>query len=214
MNLLFEIGCEEIPHTSVEQLSTQLYTNIANEFTKNNISYENIQKFSTPRRLSVLVQNLNSVIPSRKIVKRGPPLLAAIKNGKFTPSAQGFLANILKSVSLSESDIQPDNIPELIDIDNDYGAGFYKKKIDDKYFLVYFSQTEEITTKELLRDILPSVIEQFFCAHNMSWDTLDTKFIRPIRWIVACVTMKTVVMSFLLATPVLKVGVSLTVIAF
>ena len=186
MNLLFEIGCEEIPHLDIENLNNQLYHNLTNEFKKHAIAYQKIEKFSSPRRLAVLVHNVSDLVGAKEIIKKGPPILAAIKNNVFTPAAQGFIENINHSLKNQEqnTEVRPENIPEL-ETSKNLQAGFYQKKIADKFFLVYFFQTKAMQTKILLRDILKNVLAQFVCDHNMRWDNLDCKFIRPIRWLMA-----------------------------
>lgn len=57
-NLLIELGLEELPAYVVTPSEKQLGERLATFLTENRLSFEDIQTFSTPRRLAVRVSGL------------------------------------------------------------------------------------------------------------------------------------------------------------
>ena len=57
-NYLLEIGLEEMPAHLVSAASQQLATRVSDFLTENRVTFESVTKFSTPRRLAVLVNGL------------------------------------------------------------------------------------------------------------------------------------------------------------
>lgn len=57
-NLLIELGLEELPAYVVTPSEKQLGERLATFLTENRLSFENIQTFSTPRRLAARVIGL------------------------------------------------------------------------------------------------------------------------------------------------------------
>ena len=145
MDLLFEIGCEEIPHTSIPALIEQLHQNTIKELSKNEITHDFVQNFSSPRRLAVLVHNVIEVVPAKEMIKKGPPLSAAIIDHSFTPAAKGFIS----SHENQNQSIDADNIIS-IDKTAPSSSGIYSKKIDNKDFLIHYHFEKPIETKTRL----------------------------------------------------------------
>ncbi len=69
-DFLLEIGCEELPPRRLNQLSQALSQTIKSELEKADLSFENIHRYATPRRLAVLVNNLALQQPQRKIERQ------------------------------------------------------------------------------------------------------------------------------------------------
>src|SRR3990167_9923890 len=90
-DFLLEIGCEELPPTTLHSLSTALVTNIQKQLNQLGLTYKDIQPFATPRRLTVLVNALTESQPPHHIERQGPSLKAAYdKNGTPTLACLGF----------------------------------------------------------------------------------------------------------------------------
>ena len=56
--LLFEIGVEELPARYVNSAMDQLKTNIVKSFNENRITFDEVNVYSTPRRLTVIINNI------------------------------------------------------------------------------------------------------------------------------------------------------------
>ena len=57
-SLLLEIGLEELPAQYVRTSSEQLATRVEEFFKQENLSFESVEAFATPRRLAVRVNGL------------------------------------------------------------------------------------------------------------------------------------------------------------
>src|SRR3990167_8345445 len=90
-DFLLEIGCEEIPAHVQHSLSDALKTQFTQILSENKLSFDDIKLFSTPRRLAVIVQGLETVQSPQTIERQGPPLQDAYdKNGTPTLVCIGF----------------------------------------------------------------------------------------------------------------------------
>ena len=190
--LLLEILSEEIPHAAILQLSEQLKKNTISLFEKNQISFENIVSFETPCRLAILVKNVEDKIPQKKIIKRGPPIEAAIRENQWTKQAIGFI----NSCSLNDKKIGEKLNAEKISIDLE---NLKKKKEDGlciksfvsgknsekKDFLIFQSTIAEQKTIEVLPTILKEILSAFDIAKQMTWGQGEHFFIRPVQKIIA-----------------------------
>ena len=58
--LLFEIGVEELPSRFVNSaIENKLKTNLIKAFNENRINFDGINVYSTPRRLTFIVENIS-----------------------------------------------------------------------------------------------------------------------------------------------------------
>ena len=71
-DFLLELGTEELPPKLLLKLSKSLKDNISEELTKLNISFTSITPFTTPRRLAVVIANLQGVQKDQVIEKKAP----------------------------------------------------------------------------------------------------------------------------------------------
>lgn len=91
-NLLIELGLEEIPAYVVTPSEKQLGERLATFLTENRLSFENIQTFSTPRRLAARVIGLADQQTDLTEDFKGPAKKIALDaDGNFSKAAQGFV---------------------------------------------------------------------------------------------------------------------------
>jgi glycyl-tRNA synthetase beta chain len=92
--LLFELGCEEIPADDLQTLVPQLKQLSIEAFDAKRIPSSNVSTYATPRRL-VLVADLPVEQKELREQKMGPPKKVAIDaKGKPTPAGEGFAKNL------------------------------------------------------------------------------------------------------------------------
>ena len=92
--LLIELGTEELPPKDLQKLSISLQTNFAAELTANELSYQEITSFATPRRLAIQIHGIATQQQTRTIPRKGPAIQAAFDaDGKPTNAALGFAAS-------------------------------------------------------------------------------------------------------------------------
>jgi len=161
-SFLLEVGLEDMPAQVVPQAERQLVTGVKDFLKEANISFGEVNGYSTPRRFAVLVKDLAEKQPDENITVRGPAQrIGQDEEGEWTKAAIGF------------SKGQGGSVDDLIIKDEDGEPYLYMEKyIPGK------------ATKDVLSG-LPTVIENIEFPKNMKWGTTDYQYIRPIHWIVA-----------------------------
>ncbi len=173
MNFLFELGLEELPARYVDITSNELKNKVVDKLVSNKISFDSIENFSTPRRLSFIITNLCEKQEDIKEEKFGPKLEIAIKDGMPTKALLGFLA----TNGLAENEY------EIVETER----GAYTK---------ITKHTKGRETKEILCEILDTSIRQLEFKKAMKWSDKQFRFVRPIKWIVAMLDDKVIDFSF------------------
>lgn len=161
-DFLLEIGLEEIPARFVDGAIEQLKEKMNAWLKSNNISFTNIQSFSTPRRLALLVENMAEKQEDVKEEAKGPAKKIALDEaGQWTKAAQGFANS--QGVAVDQ---------------------LYFKEIKGIEYLYVTKEIKGVETKNLLPQ-LAELITGLAFPKNMRWGANDLKFVRPIRWLVA-----------------------------
>src|SRR3990167_5373551 len=161
LNYLFELGSEELPTSAMLNLSHALEKNIEANLTQQSLHFSQIESFVSPRRLAVIVSNLDAKQPSKIVERRGPSKSAAYdKNGTPKLACLGFANSC--GVSTDEIKIK----------ETDKGAWVYCEINQQGQY-----------TKQLLPEIISTAIQQLPLPKPMRWGNHDFKFIRPVHWI-------------------------------
>lgn len=162
---LLEIGVEELPYKFIPSACKQLETAFDKLLNEQRVGYSNIETYATPRRLVVIVEDIQTKQPDIIKTIKGPPAkIAYNEDGSLSQAGHGFL----KKQGLKESDVG---------------------KIEEKgteYLYAKVEQQGEETANILSRE-LPSLILKLQGSHFMRWADLNIKFSRPIRWIVSLI---------------------------
>ena len=161
MNFLFEIGIEELPARYVNQAEEDLKQIITQELSNERIKFTNIQSFSTPRRFAVIVENISEKQEDLDKKSIGPSINVAYKDGVLTKAGEGFV----KSQNATIDDIKV--------IENEKG-----QYISVEQFI------KGIATKDVLPQILDTVLRKIEVEKNMKWSDKEFRFARPIKWFV------------------------------
>ena len=178
--MLFEIGCEEIPAGMIPKAAAGLQEILSNHFSASGLLSESssktsVEAFGSSRRLVCIVRGLRlqQEDMAREVV--GPPKSVAFDNvGEPTRAAMSFAQK--QGVSISNLSIV--NTPR------------------GEYLAV-----KEIVAGQpavsILEKILPEAIREISWTRSMYWTGAGgPRFIRPIRWIVALLNGKVVPISF------------------
>ena len=175
-DLLFEIGCEELPPGLIKSLTNQLLENVTKSLTENNILFneENIKTFNTPRRIAIYIPGLPKEQEVKEIEVKGPPSNNAFdQKGSPTQAAIGFA---------KKYNLEP---KELI-----------RKKVGE---IEYIFATTKIGGKkmtDILSEILYNSIKNTTGDKFMKWGNYDDKFARPIKWILAILDNEIIDVSY------------------
>lgn len=156
---LLEVGCEELPASFVEKAYTDLATTLSSQLNELGVLDSEPVTYGTPRRLIVSFPSLKDRQEDSVKVQRGPSLSAAFDvNGEPTKALLGFC----KSQGVEVGELRK----------------------DDQYVWV----TKNIAgrpTNELLAELLPKTILGLQFEKSMRWGVANTRFARPIRWVLA-----------------------------
>ncbi|KAK9102892.1 hypothetical protein Sjap_020146 [Stephania japonica] len=159
---VLEIGTEEMPPNDVVDACQQLKALLVEFLGKQRLGHGEVLAWGTPRRLVVLVDNLNAKQAESVIEVRGPPVTKAFDHlGNITKAGDGFCRRY--------------GLP----LDALY------KKADGKTEYVFLEVKESIGfALEVLADNLPGMVGKISFPKSMRWCSQLT-FSRPIRWILA-----------------------------
>ena len=158
-DLLLEIGTEEVPAHVMPGVLAQLKERAEKAFQENRIAFASVRTLGTPRRMALLVKDLAEKQADVTSENRGPSVKIAFDaNGKPTKAAQGFARG---------QHVAPEDLVQK----------------DGYVYAVVHEMGKETT--ELLKTLLPELICALSFPNNMRWGSLEFKFIRPIRWLVA-----------------------------
>ena len=90
--LLFELGTEELPPKSLNNLRQALHRNIESGLEQAELSHGEVESFATPRRLAILVHELADRQPDQNVERRGPAVKSAFnEDGEPTKALAGFM---------------------------------------------------------------------------------------------------------------------------
>lgn len=159
---LVEIGTEELPPTSLKELSNAFTVSIENGLKARKIAFSESRPFATPRRLAVIIEGLAGTTPIEESKVWGPPAKIAFDaDGNPTKAAQAFAKknNITVDELASESD------------------GKQEK-------LVCTRKTGGQDSKVLLADIVRNALAALPIKKRMRWGSSRTEFVRPVKWLV------------------------------
>jgi len=164
--LLFELGCEELPATAVRRAYSDLLRGLTELFQEAGVLLSPGQAYGTPRRLIVSFPDLKETQPDVTKEQRGPALKSAFNaEGAPTPALLGFCRS------------------QGIDVES--------LRRDDQYVWVTKTGTGRPTV-ELLAELLPKAVRALTFDKTMRWGASRMRFARPIRWILAVFNGQTV----------------------
>ena len=176
MDLVFEIGCEELPAGSLKPALEWMAAEMNRALDDARLNGEgegqraNIAGHATPRRLALLVTAIAERAPDLKKTVQGPPAKTAFQDGKPTKAAEGFAKKV--GVPLSALRIEGDRVAVEQEIRGQSAA-------------------------EALPAILERMVRGIPFKKSMRWDSLDKDaFARPVHWIAATLDGKQLPVSF------------------
>lgn len=162
-DLLFEIGCEELPARFIQPALESLRRDAEKAFNEARLRVGQLRVYGTPRRLALVVLGLPERQAPRVTEVRGPAAAAAFDaEGRPTKAAAGFARS--RGVP----------VEALVRRTTDQGE-------------YVFARVEEpaLATAQVLPDLLRGLVERLRFPKSMHWDESGFRFARPVRWLVA-----------------------------
>lgn len=158
-NLLIELGTEELPPKSLRQLAESFASNIEAELNKAELTFDNVNWLASPRRLAVVITNLNATQADKIVEKRGPAVNVAFDdNGVATKAAQGWARS--NGITVEEAE----------------------RLVTDKgEWLLFKSSVKGQHINTLIPAIAATALTKLPIAKPMRWGSSSIQFIRPIH---------------------------------
>ncbi|MEE8428505.1 MAG: glycine--tRNA ligase subunit beta, partial [Gammaproteobacteria bacterium] len=171
--LLVEIGTEELPPKALKELSEAFSRGVFDGLAKESLVdsrsifdeslvNKRIERafvsFATPRRLAVLVKDVNTQQPDAEEIRSGPAIKAAFDdNNKPTKAALGFA----RSCGVAVENLE---------------------KKDGR--LIYRIEKKGLPAAELIPDIVTTALAGLPIPKRMRWGSSTAEFVRPVHWVV------------------------------
>lgn len=161
-DFLIEIGTEELPPKALRSLLDAFEQNILAGLKAGNIPHGDIkQHLAAPRRLAVLIPDVETQQPDKEIELLGPAVAAAFDDDdKPTGAALGFA----KKAGVEVSDLQQ--------VDSPKGPR-----------LAHVSTEPGKAVSELLPAIVNAALKGLPIPKRMRWGASREEFVRPTHWI-------------------------------
>jgi len=167
---LLEIGLEEMPAQMILPAVEQLKSLAEKTCEKHRINFNDLNTFSSPRRIAIEISGLPDKENDRKLELKGPPLsVAKDDQNNWTKAAEGFARKNNVSINKLET-----------------------KTIEGKDYLFVKQIEFGQPVPELLQESAKQWISQLNFPKNMRWGSYRTRYIRPIRWVVSLWNSKVV----------------------
>ncbi|OFI46595.1 glycine--tRNA ligase subunit beta [Floricoccus penangensis] len=168
---LLEIGLEEMPAHLVTPSINQLAERMEKFLAENRVDFESITKFSTPRRLAVLVNGLAEESEDITEKVKGPSMkIAKDDQGNWSKAVLGFSRG---------QGVNPDDL------------------VEENGYLYADKHTPGVATSEILEKVGSDVIEKMNFSTYMKWGNNTLLFVRPIQWLVSLYNDQVVPFSIL-----------------
>lgn len=160
-DLLFELGTEELPPVALKKLSEALTREFLAGLENAKLSHGEVNSYAAPRRLAVLIRDLETAQADREVERRGPAVKAAFDaDGNATKAAEGFARSCGTTVD------------QLGRMQTDKGE-----------WLVYQVHEAGKAASELLPAIAENALNKLPIPKRMRWGSSEAQFVRPVHWL-------------------------------
>ncbi|RMA82136.1 glycine--tRNA ligase subunit beta [Umboniibacter marinipuniceus] len=162
-NILIELGTEELPPKSLKALSDAFSQSIKDSLVAAELNFEQVESFAAPRRLGVLVHNVQACQADTDVEKLGPNVKAAFdKEGNPSKAAEGFARSCGTEFN------------QLIEVETPKGTR-----------LAFRSTQQGQSTTALLQGFVEKALQQLPIPKRMRWGASRAEFVRPVKWLLA-----------------------------
>ena len=161
-DFLFELGCEELPTSALKKAGIDLQAGILKRLKAAGLNHGEVCGIASPRRLGVLIKDLDTRQADQTLKLRGPSKAVAYKDGEPTPALLGFCR---------KQGISPE---QMVEVETPKGIG-----------LEFNGIKEGADTVDLLPGLLREAVEQLPLPKRMRWGSTRAEFTRPVLWLVA-----------------------------
>jgi len=162
-DLLFELGTEELPPKALSSLSAALTDAVIAKLADQGLSFGKVTAFAAPRRLALLINDLDQRTADKTQIVWGPPRKVAFSaEGEPTRAAESFA---------QKNGLAVDKLHDYIESDGQ----------QDKLCLRRIEPGTE--TRDLLVDIIRQSLTELPIPKPMRWGDKRVQFVRPAQWV-------------------------------
>ncbi len=90
MMFVFELGCEELPSSSLPSLNSQFEQLFTQKLNDALLGYESLSVIAAPRRLGVVIEGVKEASEDKPFERKGPAFQAAFQGDEPTKALLGF----------------------------------------------------------------------------------------------------------------------------
>lgn len=166
--LLIELLTEELPPKSLARLGEVFKDEVANGLVKHQLSLrvpENAQGFATPRRLAVLIREVEAAAPDRSVEEKIMPVSVAV-DAAGKPTAALLKKLEAKGIPVSE-------------------LSKFDRRIDGKSETFFYSaRVKGAKLDEVLAEIVREALKKLPIPKLMRWGDSEHQFVRPVHGLV------------------------------
>lgn len=167
-SFLLEIGSEELPWQMIQPAMTQLAQLMEHGLGEQRLSHGRIRSFGTPRRLSVIVEDLaRKQTPVSQEVLGPSKAVAFDAQGRPTKASEGFAQS------------------QGVDVNT-----LVTRKTPKGVYVCAVKRQPGLSAARVLTEHLPGIIQQLTFPKTMRWNASGVRYPRPIRWVVALLGTK------------------------
>ncbi len=158
-NLLIEIGTEELPPKSLRTLAEAFAANFEAELNGAELAHQGVRWLASPRRLALVVSQLQAAQADKVVEKRGPAVSGAFDaDGKPTKAAEGWARSNGITVEQAE------------------------RLVTDKgEWLLHKAAVKGQPVADLIPALAASALAKLPIPKPMRWGAKTTQFIRPVH---------------------------------
>ncbi len=160
-DLLIELGTEELPPKALQKLASSFALGVTDGLANARLSLKHADIYASPRRLGVIVRDLQASQKDREVVQKGPPVKIAFDDsGEPTKAALAFAKKCgVKAEALG------------------------REKSDAGEWLSYKATEPGRPIGELLPEIVQAALDALPIPRRMRWGGRDDEFVRPAHWL-------------------------------
>lgn len=162
-DLILEIGVEEIPSVYMNRAIADLKSIAIQKINDTRLGYKGIESFGSPRRLTLLIEQLEEQQPDAVIENRGPKKSIAF-DPEGNPSKAGL--GFARSQKVDFKDLEV-------------------REVGGIEYIYAIKKEQGHASTAILPGILQEIIHSIGFPKSMRWGYYHTRFARPIRWLLA-----------------------------
>ncbi len=161
-DLLIEIGTEELPPTALAGLMTAFAEGLSAALDEADLKHGQIRPYASPRRLAVIVEDLEHQQADRAVTRRGPPVTVAFdQDGKPLPAATAFA--------------------KMCGVEVDALGREHTAKGE---WLCFETVDRGQPAAALIPDFVERALAGLPIPKPMRWGAGEVEFVRPVHWVV------------------------------